>query len=99
MSISYPIQNSLVLAQNSPCKKKMQYLYDTVAPKKQQLLFSVLGKKYFFSMHNEINYGLSGCERRCLCCFVEISSARVTLRVRRLIFSDPLSSMSDTILQ
>lgn len=40
------------------------------------------------------NYGLSGCERRCLCCFVEISSARVTLRVRRLTLSDLTSSVS-----
>lgn len=29
-------------------------------------------------------YGLSGCDRRCFCSLVEISSARVTLSVRRL---------------
>lgn len=42
--------------------------------------------------------GLSGCERRCFCCFVEISSARVTLRVLRLrTLFVPTSSVSDVM--
>lgn len=38
-----------------------------------------------------VAYGLSGCDRRCFNSFVDISSARVTLLVRRLGFDSSVS--------